>query len=265
MIESGIYTGTLRHRRMSPRLHEFTCPLFMVLLDIDRLAELMRVSGIASYNRSNIVSYRETDHFGDPALTMRDRIARDADQHGIAAPDGRVFLLTHLRYFGYNFNPVSFFYCYNQREEFSGVLAEVNNTFAETHNYWLTPKCEVPAGSTKRYRFTKEFHVSPFLAMRQRYDWSFSAPGDRLIVECMNFEDELVVFDSTLKLERRDWNARELHRAIARYPFLTLKVVAAIHWQALRLLGKRTPIVHHPGAGHFQPSPARNLGASWKS
>ena len=265
MIESGIYVGTLRHRRMLPKRHEFTYPLFLAFLDIDRIPELMRVSGITSYDRANLVSYRESDHFGDPSLSLRERISHDACKHRIAAPKGKIFLLTHLRYFGYNFNPVSFFYGYDPSGEFSSVLAEVNNTFAETHNYWLTPEREVPAGSSKRYQFAKAFHVSPFLEMRQRYDWTFTAPGDGLTVQCMNFEDQSLVFDSTLKLERREWTARELRRAVARYPFLTLKVIAAIHWQAMRLLLKRTPIVHHPGAGNFHPSPVRNFGASWNS
>jgi hypothetical protein len=249
---------------MLPKRHEFTYPLFLVFLDIDRIPELMRISPITSYNRANVVSYRETDHFGNPSQSLRERVERQATHQSIAPPQGKIFLLTHLRYFGYNFNPVSFFYCYTQNGKLSSVLAEVNNTFAETHNYWLTAEREVPAGTSKRYRFAKAFHVSPFLEMRQHYDWTFTAPGNCLTVQCMNFEDESLVFDSTLKLERRDWTARELHRAVARFPFLTLKVIAAIHWQGLRLLLKRTRVVHHPGAGQFTPSPARNFGASWK-
>ena len=265
MIDSGIYIGTLRHRRMLPKRHEFTYPLFLMFLDIDQIPDLMRVSPITSYNRANIVSYRESDHFGDSSQELRQRICRDAKLQHVAAPSGKIYLLTHLRYFGYNFNPVSFFYCYNHEGEFSSVLAEVNNTFAETHNYWLTAEREVPAGSSKRYQFAKAFHVSPFLEMRQRYDWTFTAPGDRLTVQCMNFEDDSLIFDSTLKLERRDWSARELHRALTRFPFLTMKVIAAIHWQGLWLLWKGTPLVHHPGGGHFTPSSARNFGASWKT
>ena len=101
--------------------------------------------------------------------------------------------------------------------------------------------------------------------MNQRYDWTFTAPGDRLTVQSANFESESLVFDSTLSLERREWTARELHRAVLSYPLLTLKVIAAIHWHALRLLVKGVPVVHHPGAGQFDRSPARNLGASWKA
>ncbi|HEV2273913.1 MAG TPA: DUF1365 domain-containing protein [Acidobacteriaceae bacterium] len=264
MIEPGIYAGTLRHRRWLPRRHEFTYPLFLAFLDIDRLPDLMRISPWSSYNRANVVSYRDRDHFGDASQTLRHRLERDARDRGLEAPAGRVFLLTHLRYWGYNFNPVSFYYCYGMDRRLQSVLAEVNNTFGETHNYWLTSGLETPAGTSKRYRFDKAFHVSPFFRMRQGYDWTFSPPGDRLVVECMNFEDGELAFDSTLALERREWTRRELHRAILGYPLMTARVIAAIHWQALRLLLKRVPVVPHPGKGHYARRNTREMGASWK-
>ena len=108
MIDSGLFVGTLRHRRFTPVAHAFTYPLFMVLLDVDRLPELMRVSRVTSYNRWNWASFHDRDHLGDPARGLRDRLAVDATRHGIDLPDGRIFLLTHLRYLGYGFNPVSF-------------------------------------------------------------------------------------------------------------------------------------------------------------
>src|SRR5579872_4428328 len=160
-MESALYLGTLRHRRFRGKRHDFTYPIFMPFLDIDLLPELMRVSQFTSYNRWNWASYCERDHFGDPALTMRERLARDAAMHGVTLPEGKIFLLTHLRYLGYNFNPVSFFYCYDRQGALQAVLAEVNNTFAETHNYWLnsdSPICHKdpttePSGSRKALHF----------------------------------------------------------------------------------------------------------------
>ena len=263
-MESGIYSGTLRHRRFFPAAHEFTYPLFMVFLDIDHLPELMQVSPLAGYNRRNWVSYQERDHFGDPALPLGERIRQDAVRSKVAIPDGRIFLLTHLRYLGYNFNPVSFFYCYDSSGKLNMVLSEVNNTFGETQNYWLTPSVEIPAGENKRYRFRKTFHVSPFLKLGHEYDWTFTPPGESLVTQSVSYEDGNKIFDSTLCLDRRAWSRRELHRAILRFPWMTAKVITAIHWQALRLLGKRVPVVAHPGAGHFAPAPAPALGASWR-
>ena len=137
-MESGIYSGTLRHRRFRPVRHEFTYPLFMVFVDIDRLPELMKVSPLAGYNRRNWVSYQERDHFGDPTRTLHERVSRDADKNGVVLPEGRIFLLTHLRYLGYNFNPVSFFYCYDREDKLQMVMAEVNNTFGAVSYTHLT-------------------------------------------------------------------------------------------------------------------------------
>ncbi len=264
MIASGIYAGTLRHRRLRPRRHEFTYPIFLALLDIDRLQELMCISPMASYDGRNIISYQERDHFGDIKLPLRERLRLDALKNGMSAPDGPVFLLTHLRTFGYNFNPVSFYYCYRDGA-FDSMMAEVNNTFAETQNYWLTEQAEVPTGAGKRYRFDKSFHVSPFMPMEQSYDWTFTVPQDDLIVECMNFEGDELVFDSTLKLERRDWTRHELHRAIAQFPLMTARVIAGIHWQAVRLMCKGVASVPHPGKGRYNLRNTREWGASWKS
>jgi DUF1365 family protein len=265
MITSGIYAGTLRHRRLRPRRHEFTYPIFLAFLDIDKLPELMQVSPLASYNRGNVISYQERDHFGDPGLRLHERLELDARRAGVRSDVSEpVFLLTHLRTFGYNFNPVSFYYRY-RGSAFGSVMAEVNNTFGETQNYWLTDEVVATAGTSRRYQFGKSFHVSPFMAMDQTYDWTFTAPGDDLVVECMNFEDGELVFDSTLKLARREWTQRELHRAIAQFPLMTARVIAAIHWQAVRLMLKGVRSVTHPGRGIFTKRNVQELGASWKT
>ena len=128
VIDSGLFVGTLRHRRFTPVAHAFTYPLFMVLLDIDRVPELMRVSAVTSYNRWNWASFDDRDHLGDPSRPLRERLVVDAARHGIELPAGPIFLLTHLRYLGYCFNPVSFFYCFDRAEQLQVVLAEVSNT-----------------------------------------------------------------------------------------------------------------------------------------
>ena len=116
-MESSLYVGKLRHRRFEPSPHEFSYPVYMAFLDIDRLPELMKVSWFSSYNRWNWTSYCERDHFGDPAKSLRRRLEEDAGREGLRIPGGKIFLLTHLRYLGYVFNPVSFFYFYNEAGE----------------------------------------------------------------------------------------------------------------------------------------------------
>ena len=139
MIDSGLFVGTLRHRRFTPVAHAFTYPLFMALLDVDRVPQLMSRSRLTSHNRWNWASFDDRDHLGDPSRPLRERLVVDAARHGIELAGGPIFLLTHLRYLGYGFNPVSFFYCFDRAGQLQVVLAEVSNAFGGSHNYWLRP------------------------------------------------------------------------------------------------------------------------------
>jgi uncharacterized protein len=257
-MESALYVGKLRHRRFSPRLHAFSYPVYMAFVDIDRLPELMRVSPFAAYNRWNWTSYHERDHFGDPRRPLRERLARDARLNGVTLPGGSVFLLTHLRYLGYVFNPVSFYYCYAADGALELMMAEVNNTFGEKYNYWLHASNQQPAAVAKRYSTAKHMHVSPFMDMHLRYDWIFAPPGERLVAHMNTLADGQAFFDATLKLQRRPWTRRELHNALVAYPLMTLRVIAAIHWEALRLWLKNVPVFTHPAKLAFSRERAEN-------
>ena len=127
------------------------------------------------------------------------------------------------------------------------IVAEVNNTpWGEQHCYVLSESRNEGREAVKRYRFGKEFHVSPYMDMDQHYDWRFGEPGERLAVHMVNFEGREKVFDATLLMRRRPINGRELARVWLRYPWMTGKVIAAIYWQALRLWLKRCPFYPHP-------------------
>jgi uncharacterized protein len=244
-MESGLYVGTLRHRRFQPRSHEFSYPVYMAFLDVDHLPELMKVSPFSSYNRWNWTGYDERDHFGDPQKSLRQRLTEDAANHGIELPQGKIFLLTHLRYFGYVFNPVSFFYCYDQAGNLAMILSEVNNTFGESHNYWLTQASELPNAAAKRYQTMKRMHVSPFQPMNLAYDWILTSPAEKLVVHMNTLAGGRPNFDATLNLSRRPWTAPQLLKVLAGFPLMTLRVIAAIHWQALKLWLKKVPVYTH--------------------
>lgn len=264
MIKSALYFGSIRHRRFRPAKHEFEYPLFMAFLDVERIPALMQVSRLASYNRWNWASFYESDHFGDVRQTLRQRLEEDAVRNGVQLPNGQIFLLTHLRYLGYNFNPVSFYYCFDREENLKLILAEVNNTFGETHNYWLSAANQTAASAQPlSYQFSKAFHVSPFIGMNGQYRWTFTRPGESLTVQTNLSENDQALFAGTLLLERRPWSAKWLRHALLQFPWVTVQTVAAIHWEAVRLYLKKVPVMHHPGPTHFSAVNTRHLGASW--
>lgn len=244
--ESGIYTGTLRHRRFQPRKHEFTYRLFMAWLDVDEIPAQMAESRWMSYNRFNWASFHERDHFGDPALPLRERLRRDAHAHGVELPSGPIFLLTHLRYLGYCFNPISLFFFYDPDGDLHTVLAEVNSTFGETTNYWLSPANRQPAQNSLRYQAHKAMHVSPFMGMDLDYEFVLTKPSETLVVHMNTFCPNAAThfFDATLTLEHQPWAA--LTGVLLRHPWMTAKVIGAIHWEALRLFVKGVPVFTHP-------------------
>jgi DUF1365 family protein len=219
----------------------------MAWLDIDQIPELMAQSPWTSYNRFNWASFEERDHFGAPRLTLRERVEQDALAHGVTLPNGQIYLLTHLRYLGYCFNPISFYFCYDRDGDVSTVLAEVNSTFGESRNYWLSPQNQQPSANALHYRCLKSMHVSPFMGMNLDYEFVLTEPGQKLVAHMNTMErDSQPFFDATLTLEHQPWTSLNLRRALLRHPWMTAKVISAIHWQALRLFLKGVPVFSQP-------------------
>jgi DUF1365 family protein len=222
--EAGLYLGTLRHRRFRPAKHQFTYTLFMAWLDIDRIPELMAQSPWTSYNRFNWASFEQRDHFGDTRLSLRERVTEDARAHQVPLPEGPIFLLTHLRYLGYCFNPISFYFCYDRRGCLNTILAEVNSTFGESRNYWLWAENRQPSLSSFQYRCRKAMHVSPFMEMNLDYEFVLTEPADKLVAHMSTLDLQTAsgasqpLFDATLALQRKPWNARSLLRVLSRHP-----------------------------------------------
>jgi uncharacterized protein len=246
----SLYVGQLRHRRFRPRPHSFTYQLFLACLDIDQLDAAMSISPWLSYNRFNWASFDERDHFGSPEHPLRRRVTEAAVEAGVALPDGPMYLLTHLRYLGYCFNPISFYYCFNREHQLHAVLAEVNSTFGERALYWLTGP---PDGrGMLRHSAAKTMHVSPFNDGPMNYDFVLTPPGPSLVAHMTTTAptDAEPFFDATLTLERRPWTRSNLHRALRRHPWMTATVISAIHFEALRLWWKGLRYVpHHAGRG----------------
>lgn len=220
----------------------------MMYLDLAELPGLFKRYWLWSGNRRAPAWFRRADHVGDPGVpldeTIRDLVAERTGWR----PTGPIRLLTHMRYFGYCFNPVSFFYCFDEADErLECIVAEVNNTpWGERHCYVLSEPMNIGRGTNKRFLIDKEMHVSPFMEMDVDYDWRFSTPTESLAVHMINERDAKPLFDATLALDRKEISSWSLARVLVAYPFMTLKVIIAIHWQALRLWLKGVPFRVHP-------------------
>lgn len=250
-MNSCIYEGLVRHRRFRPAEHSFVYRVFLMYLDLDELDTVFQGRWLWSAKRPAPAWFRRRDHAGDPDRPLSE-VARDMVEAKTGKrPTGPVRLLTHLRYFGYCMNPVSFYYCYAPRgEQLEAVIAEINNTpWGERHCYVLPASASESAPPQFDWKFPKEFHVSPFLRMDQIYHWRFTQPDQALAVHMDNIEEGSKIFDATLTLSRREISGAQLSRVLFQYPLMTIKVVSAIYYQALRLWLKRCPFVPHPKEG----------------
>lgn len=242
-MEPGVMVGTIRHRRFLPASHEFSYPLFMSLLDIDQLPQQMEVSTFASLGRWNILSFYQEDYLAPGAGSLRERLAREAGNAGFPLPEGRILLLTHPRFCGYGFNPISLFYCFDLDGHLQQVGAEVHSTFGERHLYWLGHWNRDEHGC---FHCAKQLHVSPFMTMDHTYRFGLAQSQRHLTLHIDNWRAGERLFDATLSLDWRPWTRSHLESALLEYPFMTAKVTAAIHWQALKLYLKRIPFIPHP-------------------
>jgi hypothetical protein len=257
MTASCIYEGLVRHRRSGAVRHQLHARLFMLYLDLAELPQLFDPYRIASARGRALAEFRRSDHLGDPLRPLEDEVRTLVWLRTGERPSGPIRLLTNLRYLGHCFNPVSFYYCFDETgSRLQTLVAEVTNTpWGETHAYVLSPQNIRPGSSIIRGRFQKEFHVSPFMGMDHTYSWRTTAPGERLIVHIDSEHDQHVVFDATLSLRRRELSPRRLRRLLVRHPMLTINIVRQIYANGLRLRLK--------GARYFpNPSGAPLLGAA---
>lgn len=247
MIHSALYQGWVSHRRLGPVPHSFHQRVAMCYLDLDELPAVLRQHPLWSARSGHPVQFRRSDYLGDPSVPLAEATRRTVSGAHWQGADGPIRVLTLPRTWGWCFNPISLYFCFDP----SGgvvrtVVASVTNTpWGDRHDYVLG------AGKDGRVDVAvdKELHVSPFLPMGQSHRFEVDQPAERIRATVENRQDGQVVFRADLRMQRRPLDRAAMTALVVRYPAMTWRVSAGIYWQAARLAMKGAPFHRHPDRG----------------
>ena len=244
-VAGAVYTGLVHHRRLRPVAHAFTYRLAMTFLRLDEVDEVLARHPLWSHRRWSPVRFRRDDYLGDPDRDLAEAVKDVVEDDLGFRPEGPVALLAHLRTFGWCFNPLAAYYCYDAAgtQVVAQILSVTNTPWGDRTEYVIDTRA-TPAAWTDR--FAKAMHVSPFMGMDQTYRLEATAPGEALRLTLRSEEDGRPLFVADLDLARRPADRAGLGHVLWRYPLMTLRVSVAIHLQALRLWRKGVPFHRHP-------------------
>jgi uncharacterized protein len=242
-----LYVGQVMHQRMKPVSHRFSYSVFSLMVDLDRLDEAAKLSALFSVNRFNLMAFYESDHCGLKDGSLRRHIDSLLSLAGIERA-ARIDLVCYPRILGWVFNPLSVYYAYDDKDRLSALVYEVRNTFGEKHTY----VCPVVSGQVSkagiRQSCDKIFHVSPFIPLSMRYHFRMVPPAGTVRWRILETDSEGPLLSATFAGDRVAMTSAAIVRLVARIPMLTLKIVGAIHWQALKLWLKGMKYIPKPPA-----------------
>lgn len=262
-VAAALYSGSIMHARMKPKEHRFAYSVFSLLVDLDRLDEAEHSTRLFSLNRFNLLSFHEKDHGPRDGSDLRKHIEGLLDDQGLAAP-ARILLLAYPRVLGYGFNPLSVYYAYAADGHLIALVYEVRNTFGGMHTYVAPVEPGQMSDAGVRQEQGKEFHVSPFISMDQRYYFRMLPPGDVVRVRILEKDAEGPLLSATFSGAKEPFTSRNILRQCLRIPFLTLKVVCAIHWEAFKIWRKRVPFHSGPKNNHGSKEHSRHASLASK-
>jgi len=245
-MHSCIYKGLVSHRRFEPRTHRFSYSLFMMYIDLDELPALFNEYKFWDTEKTAIASFKREDHYGNKSISLKAMIENLVHEKTGETVKGPIRLLTHFRYFGHIFNPICVYYCFNEKDEYlTHIVAEVSNTpWKEKHCYVLPVHTNNTIPTTPAHK--KEFHVSPFMHMDMNYHWDISSPSEHLKLNIESISNNVKIFDANMSLKRVEINSKSLSSVLINFPLMTLKVISAIHLEALKLWLKGITYIPHP-------------------
>ena len=237
---SAIYAGKVTHKRMQPRQHFLQYSMFYMLLDIDEIDAIAKRHWLFSRNRRNIFSFFDRDHgnkseTGGQSAPLRDYVENRLREAGIKHGGCTIRLMTMPRIFGYVFNPLSVYFCHDDRDNLFALIYEVNNTFGQRHSYIFPLEGDVNEDNVFHQECDKEFYVSPFLDMKLGYDFTITRPAGTASIVINASDKNGLVIATAFKGNRREFKDRQLLKLALTYPLLTLKVISGIHWEALQI------------------------------
>jgi uncharacterized protein len=242
-FRSAIYSGLVIHERIRPKWHRLRYRVFSVLFDLDELPALDAHLWLFSYNRRGPVSFHDRDHGPTTGAPLRPWVEARMRAAGVEPDGGPIRLMCYPRIFGYVFNPISIYFCYRRAGELTAILYEVCNTYGERHTYGFPVskhgQSVIPHGCDK------SLYVSPFIAMAANYRFRVVPPGDdvAVVVRLVDLDGPMLTASFTGK--RQALTGATLALALTKFPFLTLKVIGAIHWEALKMWIRGFPVFHH--------------------
>jgi DUF1365 family protein len=245
---ASLYLGEVMHARLKPMGHRFSYRVMSLLIDLDRLDAADRQSRLFAVNRAALYSFHEADHGERDGSALRLYAQRRAAEHGVDLTGGRVLLLCYPRLLGFTFNPLSVYFCHRAGGELALIIYEVRNTFGELHAYVLPVKPGDVSEAGIRQQHDKLFYVSPFIAMAMRYRFRVSPPGENVKLRILETDREGPLLAASFSGRRQRLTTCSLLRAFFALPLVTFKIVAAIHWEALRLWIKGARLVPRQNA-----------------
>jgi DUF1365 family protein len=242
-MNSSLYAGRVFHARFRPKRHRLVYRVFSLLLDLDEVGDLSRRLRLFGHNRAAVFSFHDRDH-GAGDGNLRDWVEAQLGAAGIRLAAPKITMLCYPRIFGYVFNPLTVWFCHDA-DVLTAILYEVHNTFGERRTYVIPV---APGANAVEQNCAKELYVSPFVPMECAYRFHIEPPGEKIEIRIDETDPQGMLLTASFAGARKPLNDGALLKALFAYPLMTLKVTAAIHWEALKLWTKGVPIFRHRAA-----------------